>query len=121
MTEINYGAKNVDELVSKLNRYVLDPDFEKYGNFIIKNPKFPKSRENTEKYKGWTYFFGNFFDYSNAFSIFTNDKNVVKLLTKVIRNNQKTNEYQKARKERIESEEKLERIRMERINELMKK
>lgn len=53
MIEINYGAKNIDDFCEKLKKYTLDPTFEKYGNFIHKNPKFPKNEELTKKYKGW--------------------------------------------------------------------
>ena len=50
MIEINNGAKNIDDFIEKLQKYTLDPEFEQYGNFIRKNPKFPKNPEMTEKY-----------------------------------------------------------------------
>ena len=39
MVEIRYGAKDIDDFISKLEKYTLDPAFEKYGNFIRKNQK----------------------------------------------------------------------------------
>lgn len=104
MIEISYGAKNIDEFIEKLQKYTLDPRFEKYGNFIGKNLKFPESPEMTEKYKGWYSLFGNFYDYSNAFSIMTDDEKLAKKLRRLIRKNQRSEKYIKAKNEILESE-----------------
>lgn len=116
MINIYYGFKTIDEFIDKLNKYILDPRFEKYGNFIIKNPKFSMNPELTKKYKGWYQFFGNFFDYSNAFSFLTDDEELVKKLRKIIRNNQKTKEYQKAKAEILEDERKYKESLMMRLS-----
>jgi hypothetical protein len=116
MITIHYGFKTIDEFIDKLNKYILDPGFEEYGNFIIKNPKFPKNPALTKKYKGWYQFFGNFFDYSNAFSFLTDDENLVKKLRKIIRDNQKREEYQKAKSEILEYERKYKERLILRLN-----
>lgn len=118
MVEINYGAKDIEDFISKLQKYVLDPTFENYGNFIYKNPKFPKSPELTEHYKGWFNLFGNFLDYSNAFSIYTNDEKLANRLRRLIRKNQKTEAYIKAKNEILERDKKLDEARIKRLNEL---
>lgn len=97
MIEINYGAENIEEFISKLEKYHLDPVFEEYGNFIVKNPKFPMNKELTEHYKGWFHFFGNFYDYSNAFSIYTDDVKLANRLRRLIRKNQKSEAYIEAK------------------------
>ena len=116
MVEIRYGAKNIDDFIFKLENYVLDPVFEKYGNFIYENPKFPRNRKLTEKYKGWYCLSGNFFDYSNAFSIFTDDVELACRLRKLIRKNQKSKAYIKAKNEIIERERILDEARIKRLN-----
>lgn len=118
MLEIDYGAENVEDFISKLERYVLDPTFEKYGNFIYKNPKFPRNKELTEKYKGWYCLFGNFYDYSNAFSIYTDDEKLANRLKRLIRKNQKSVAYMKAKNDILESERKLDEARIKRLNEM---
>lgn len=60
IVRINYGAENIDDFIEKLKKYTLDPRFEEYGNFMVKNPKFPKNPQMTEEYKGWYSLFGNF-------------------------------------------------------------
>ena len=120
MIEIRYGAKDIGDFIEKLQKYTLDPRFEQYGNFIYKNPKFPKNPEMTKKYKGWYCLFGNFFDYSNAFSIYTNDEKLAKKLRRLIRKNKNGEKYINTRNEILESEKKLEEARIERLNNMTK-
>lgn len=120
MIEIRYGAKDIDDFSEKLKKYTLDPIFEKYGNFIHKNPKFSKNPEMTEYYNGWWCLFGNFFDYSNAFSIYTNDEKLAVKLRDLIRKNQKSEKYIQAKNEIIESEKKIEEARIKRLNDITK-
>ena len=119
MIEINYGANDIGEFVEKLKKYTLDPCFEQNGNFMKKNPKFPKNPEMTKKYKGWYSLFGNFFDYSNAFSIMTNDEKLAKKLRRLIRKNQRSEKYVNAKNEILESEKKLEEARIKRLNDII--
>jgi len=116
---ISYGAKDIDDFIEKLKIYTLDPRFEQYGNFIKKNPKFPKNPELTKKYKGWYSLFGNFWDYSNAFSILLSDERLANKIRRLIRKNQNTEAYIKAKNEIIESEKKLEEARIKRLNDLL--
>jgi hypothetical protein len=118
---INYGAENIDDFINKLQKYTLDPTFEKYGNFIKKNPKFPKNPQLTKEYKGWYMLFGNFYDYSNAFSIYIKDEKLAGKIRGLIRKNQRSEEYQKAKSEILEREKKLDEARIKRLNEIINK
>lgn len=104
MIEIRYGAENIDDFIKKLENYILDPVFEQYGNFLIKAPKFSKSKELTEKYKNSWHLFGNFYDYSNAFSIFIDENETVEKLKACINQNKKTEKYISAKKDYEERE-----------------
>lgn len=116
---IHYGAENIEDFIEKLQKYTLDPTFEKYGNFIKKNPKFPKNPQLTKEYKGWYMFFGNFYDYSNAFSIYIKDEKLAEKIRGLIRKNQRSEEYQKAKSEILEREKKLDENRIKRLNSLI--
>lgn len=116
---ISYGAKDINDFIEKLKKYILDPRFEQYGNFIKKNPKFPKNPELTKKYKGWYSLFGNFYDYSNAFSILISDDKLASKIRRLIRKNQNNPEYIKAKNEIIESEKKLEEATIKRLNDII--
>lgn len=117
--KINYGAENIDDFIEKLQKYTLDPTFEKYGNFIKKNPKFPKNPQLTKEYKGWYMLFGNFYDYSNAFSIYVEDEKLAGKIRRLIKKNQKSEEYQKAKTEILEREKKLDEARIKRFNSIL--
>jgi hypothetical protein len=119
IVSINYGAENIDDFIEKLQKYTLDPTFEKYGNFIKKNPKFPKNPQLTKEYKGWYMLFGNFYDYSNAFSIYIKDEKLAGKIRGLIRKNQRSEEYQKAKNEILEREKKLEDARIKRLNDII--
>ena len=75
---------SVDELLDVLARETLDPRFEKYGNFILRDE--PPLR-----------FWGNFFNVSHVFSIDTDDPALIDRLTSAIRANQQRPDYQAAR------------------------
>ena len=119
IVRINYGAENIDDFIEKLKKYTLDPRFEQYGNFMVKNPKFPKNPRMTEEYKGWYSLFGNFYDYSNAFSILFFDDTLARKIRRLIRKNQNSEAYIKAKNEILESEKKLEEARIKRLNDII--
>ena len=75
---------SVDELLDVLARETLDPRFEKYGNFIL--------RDETP-----LRFWGNFLSVSHVFSIDTDDAALIERLTAAIRANQQRPAYQTAR------------------------
>ena len=81
------GLTDTQLLIRNLQQYTLDPVFEKYGNFILSAAGHR------------TLFWGNFYDYSAVFSIKTNDPKEIDVLTKLIRANQETKEYQYAKDE----------------------
>jgi len=117
--KINHGAENIDELIEKLKKYTLDPTFEQYGNFLMKNPKFPKNPQMTKEYKGWYSLFGNFYDYSNAFSVLFFDDKLARKIRRLIRKNQRSDSYIKAKNEIFESEKKLEEARIKKLNDII--
>ena len=120
IVRINYGAENIDDFIEKLKKYTLDPRFEQYGNFMVKNPKFPENPQMTEEYKGWYSLFGNFYDYSNAFSILFFDDTLARKIRRLIRKNQNSEAYIKAKNEILESEKKLDEARIKRLNNIIK-
>jgi hypothetical protein len=88
----------IEKLKKSLTEYTLDPSFESYGNFIIDHP----ARHNGLPCVS---FFGNFFDLSLVFRIDTNDAILIKELTRLIRANQSTQAYKKAKNERTGQDE----------------
>lgn len=80
--------KQIQRLIDGLGEFTLDPKFEKYGNFIIRDEP---------KYSGAVSFFGNFFDYSLVFRIDTTDQVLIDELTRLIRQNQRSDAYKRAR------------------------
>ena len=91
----------VDGLIDALERYTLDPICERHGGFVRTDPVFPKSPENTAKYRGCVAFMGSFLDLPQSFQIFSNDYDVVGRITTAILRNVHTPEYQKARAEYV--------------------
>lgn len=116
---IHYGTENIEDFIEKLQKYTLDPTFEKYGNFIKKNPKFPKNHQMTKEYKGWYMLFGNFYDYSNAFSIYFFDDVLARKIRRLIKKNQNSEAYIKAKNEILEREKKLDEARIKRLNSIL--
>jgi hypothetical protein len=109
---------NLTTLAKCLSLYTLCPTFEDYGDFIIKNPlrlKFSPPNKFGERYtykddKGEyvtdgrlypdeevTQFFGNFVDYSLAFSFATNDDVLTNYFTKLIKENTTSDKYARSR------------------------
>jgi hypothetical protein len=100
---------DIEKLLECLHEHTLDPDFEKYGNFITANPcraahnpkwtgfdnKEPQWIDGDRLFEteGVVQFWGNFFDVSHCFCIYTNDKDTIYLLTDAIRHNQSLHDY----------------------------
>jgi len=100
----------IEELLTVLAKYPLDPTFEKYGNFINPHPTWLK-KEAAELYKGCTTIFGNFMECSHVFNVITDDSDTIAALSKAIEANKETAEY-KAFKQRIaETEQKKEKAK----------
>ena len=70
----------LDTLESRLKIFPLDKTFEEYGNFAYKE-------------KGKYYIFGNFKNLSAVFNIETDEKPVFLKFKRLIRINQKRNDY----------------------------
>lgn len=99
----------LDALLGMLETHTLDPRFEAYGNFIYphrqcRSTRNPVTRERVyedvgpmdPEHPGDVHVWGNFFDYSYAFSIITDEPEVVERLTTAIRANQATDRYRAA-------------------------
>lgn len=92
----------IDELLQVIEHEPLDRKFEKYGNFIYRNPQTcvylgqGKYRDTGHIYPGQniTRFSGNFLHVSHVFNIDTSDPVVVERLTKAIRSNKQRADYQ---------------------------
>lgn len=88
------SKKDIDKLLSDLNRCTLDSAFEDFGNFINDyEPFFGWTKDNL-KYKGFTSFWGKFKGEVNlGFNWLSNDIEVIERLTETIRRNQKSELY----------------------------
>lgn len=101
-------ADDIEKLIETLGEHPLDPRLEKYGNFITNNPCVGirnteyRDTEGADEWidgprifdvEGVAYFFGNFFDLSHGFSIYTNDSATIEKLTGAIRANQLREDY----------------------------
>lgn len=92
---------SIEELVELMGKEPLDISFEKYGNFIMRNPQHAVYLGNG-KYKDtgpifpgedMTRFWGNFANLSHVFQIESSEPAVIELLTDAIRRNQKRADY----------------------------
>jgi len=80
----------LERLFELLETEPLHPTFEEYGNFA--GTDVP-GRQG----EGFVLFWGNFYNYSHAFSVQSNDAAMIEKLTKLIRDNQATVAYKEAR------------------------
>ena len=105
-----------ENILKDLAEYALDPVFEEYGNFVYM-PTWC-DEETAEKYKGLTAISGNFLNLSHAFSLLTDDEELIKELTEAIRKNQETEKYKQAKirlmerrlEEKRQYEEKIQKL-----------
>lgn len=105
-----------ENILKDLAEYILDPVFEEYGNFVYM-PTWC-DEEAAEKYKGLTAISGNFLNLSHAFSLLTDDEELIKELTEAIRKNQETEKYKQAKirlmerrlEEKRQYEEKIQKL-----------
>ena len=65
----------VEKLFEMLEREVLDPTFEKYGNFVDLDPIGLNGKPLYPS--GTTHFWGNFYTYSHVFDIASDDPKLV--------------------------------------------
>lgn len=92
----------IEKLFEMMERYTLDPVFERYGDFIEENPILIGTRKAAD----YTTLFGNFFDYSFVFAIDTTDAGLIERFKRAVERNKRTEAYQLARIQREEQEEK---------------
>lgn len=100
-------AEQLDRLFDALTRYTLDPVFEKYGAFL--DAAEPDVIAAYERAHGKTFdvprtmhAFGNFYDYSCVFNLYTDDPDLIARLTVAIRENRSREAYRRAKEERRE-------------------
>lgn len=116
----------IESLLETLAQYALDPRFEEAGS-LIEGPLTPADfvmpNLAPPEMLGKTMFFGNFYELSAVFRLYTDDPDLIARLTKAIRDNQASPAYQaakaeiaegakqdRARREKIERARKAERI-----------
>lgn len=80
------GPQPIETLFARLQTNVLDPRFEKYGNFIM--------RDREGQITVW----GNFLDYSHVFDVRGTAEELAPLI-KAIRAHKRTAKYKQARTE----------------------
>lgn len=85
-----------ENILNHLAEHTLDPVYERYGNFVNRNPKW-LHEEGARKYGGCTTIFGNFLNFSHAFYLITDDEALISRLSEAIDRNKARPEYQAAR------------------------
>jgi hypothetical protein len=106
----------IESILHDLEHYTLDPSFEKYGNFVNHNPQWTK--ETNGQYNGCTYIFGNFYTYSHAFRLITDDENIINMIETAVIKNKQTEAYKQAKISIEEQEKEYQMQVLERINKL---
>jgi hypothetical protein len=84
------------ELLDALQKYTLDRRFEALGCFYTPVAKLCDQQGNHShltEYEGLAHFFGNFFDYSHVFSVYTDDPELIRTLLDAIEINRQKHEY----------------------------
>lgn len=101
-TIMPYGDVDFDRLRELLRTEPLDGTFEKYGNFVIRQPMlaFKPARLAYPDNLDMVQFFGNFANYSAVFNFDTDDAELIDELEALIRTNQQTPEYAQYKAER---------------------
>ncbi len=84
-----------ENILRDLERYTLDPIFERYGDFVNRHPQW--LREYAEKYAGLTSISGNFLTHSHAFRVYTDDEALISRIEAAVLRNKATPAYQQAR------------------------
>jgi hypothetical protein len=84
---VGEAPDSIERLVEVLGREPLNPTFEGCGNFIIQESADPLRVR----------FFGNFANLAHVFSIRTDEPAVIAALTKAVRENQASPDYQRIR------------------------
>lgn len=85
-----------ENIMRDLAQHTLDPNFELFGNFVNLAPEW-LSEEDKAAYAGHTMISGNFWGYSHAFRVLTDDQALIERFTKAIKYNKATPEYQNVR------------------------
>lgn len=91
-----------ENILHDLDAYTLDPTFELYGDFVNPSPEW-LSTENAEKYAGCTMIFGNFYGYSHAFRLVTDDAALIARISAAVQRNKARPEYQQARQKMLDA------------------
>lgn len=105
------------ELFRALETYTLDPTFEAYGDFISETKPEIVAILNDDKSAGLderrtVHVWGNFYDFSCVFSIYTDDDELIAKITSAVRTNKSTVAYKEARDER--KQQKADQLKRER-------
>jgi len=89
------GPDGIERLFEMLAAHPLDRTFEpeRYGNFVYRLDDDPKFIEQYPEANGMTRFFGNFFTYSHAFCVDSDDVDFIARMTAAIRVNQQRPDY----------------------------
>lgn len=91
-----------ENILQDLDAYTLDPTFELYGDFVNPSPEW-LSTENAEKYAGCTMIFGNFYGYTHAFRLVTDDAALIARISAAVQRNKARPEYQQARRKMLDA------------------
>ena len=113
-----FADDTIKNILHDLEHYTLDPRFEKYGDFVNHNPQWT-TEEAKEKYQSCTMIFGNFYSYSHAFRLITDDKNIINQIEIAVNKNKQTEAYKQAKFE-LEEQERQYKIYQDNLFKRMK-
>lgn len=85
-----------ENILRDLERYTLDPVFERYGDFVNRAPEW-LDEEHAAKYAGCSVISGNFLGYTHAFYVVTDDEDLISRFSGAVLRNKASQEYQEAR------------------------
>lgn len=91
----------IGALLDVLGREPLDPDFERYGDFVMRVEPHIAEHYGVDHRRA-VHVWGNFFQLSHSFSIFTDDEALVAQLVDAVRANKATDAYAEAKRVRRE-------------------
>lgn len=93
----------LERLFDMVYHFTLDPTFERYGDFVSRNPRLVRGGRGD-----YTALFGNFYDYSFVFNIETKDEKLIARFANAVAENKKKESYQRAKVIRARQEEERE-------------
>jgi len=95
---------SIEKLLEVLKKHALDPTFERYGDFAVRVQGELAEHYGVDPTRA-ILFWGNFFELSHGFDIYTDDEQTIATLIAAIKENKSTSAYAAARRVRREQDQ----------------